>query len=859
MNKRKSNTGKSNTGKSNTGKSSTGKSSTSNKNKYVSSFIISDLNIELSDTLDFDIQFEKTPKLTFPNKEIENHMLDDLKFHSEVREAYKTWSMIKNLCSIHIYLKTNENIYYKYGFLNIYRLLSMFKFLDSNNVSNILAIDVTNDDSEESGLFYKKRLDMYIDAIQTYIVRKSNNTLNTYKINYLLADDLDNFDLDIIYKKINKWREHFDFIIITGTEEFFLLKEIRFFRELVNLPIFLFQIYILLYCQKKNGNAILYIDSTFQLQTKQLLYLLSTYYKNINVISHDDISMSNYVSVEGFKGIDDIELEKINQILQTIKSNYPHLGKNINIHSKTIRSKYGITKSIDKKTDIELFIKSFFTTKLPSIFLKKINSFEQKTTKRLMNKSLIFKHIETYLESENYTALTRIQESIKRYTRILFTELGLIYEDPLIVDTILAKYKEQLKQQKGGIIQNKNNKSNNSNTNKLIEYKDENTIFEYFIPSFQIRSDSIQVEIYRYILLETFKEHINKELKKNNIKITYSHVFPKWIMSQVKKNGDSDPVIPFSNKGFKLNNIQLIEDISNVGHVSMDKAELFVNSLRLKVLCSDMIDELLQLQKNESDISATIFEYNKNDVDYVKFHSSLDTGNNEIIDFIFSLTKSRYKSLFYKYKIQNNLGIDSTPGDDFHKNCFILILRYYTLESYNQQLAVAPRYYQYILDKYNTTTELFASSINTSLTHYCSLFSDIEYKFCSRGRFDSVRIKKGMYTANPPYSIDIMNIMVTNLLKSMDKSKYDIGVFIIIPAWDKDEHKYGIYKPLFDLKRCKYLVDYIKIYKKNAIFFDYFLNKKVTPCDVYIILLQNDKSKSKYKINLKVDVRNYWK
>jgi hypothetical protein len=390
------------------------------------------------------------------------------------------------------------------------------------------------------------------------------------------------------------------------------------------------------------------------------------------------------------------------------------------------------------------------------------------------------------------------------------------------------------------------------------EYSSKIHNFKYYIKNFKISSHTISTEIYRYIVIENFKKIINDKFKLYNFKLRYGDVFPKWLMSQTKHEHDFDPVIP---NGDKLNNKQLIIDISVLENISIKRAKYFVNELRLDKLCKNLIAKIIKLEfeKIISEHNILIYEYKSNKTDYIMIKVNIQfKDENEIKAFIFSVTKERYNSLFNKYKKVHNLGEYAKPQTDFVKKCFILLLRYYILESYNQQLAVAPSFYKYISEKYNAGFELFASSINSSLKGYFSLYPDIEDEFNSSGNFNNIKILKGMYVSNPPFSNDIMELMAKKILEWLE-SPEDVGFIVTIPAWDKDEHKYGKYMPLYILKESKYIIDIVKIEKKNSYFIDYLENKEITPVSVYVILLQNKKSQEKYKINLKNDIKNYWK
>jgi phosphorylated CTD-interacting factor 1 len=103
--------------------------------------------------------------------------------------------------------------------------------------------------------------------------------------------------------------------------------------------------------------------------------------------------------------------------------------------------------------------------------------------------------------------------------------------------------------------------------------------------------------------------------------------------------------------------------------------------------------------------------------------------------------------------------INRKINDSFIKLVMCIILRYNSLESYNQQLAILPDLNKYLHNKYNINFELFASSINCFYGNYCSLFFDLEKYFGSNGNFNLLNIKKGFYVANPPFDEEIIKII----------------------------------------------------------------------------------------------------
>ena len=94
---------------------------------------------------------------------------------------------------------------------------------------------------------------------------------------------------------------------------------------------------------------------------------------------------------------------------------------------------------------------------------------------------------------------------------------------------------------------------------------------------------------------------------------------------------------------------------------------------------------------------------------------------------------------------QKNSKIDG-ENINFKKNIMCLILRYNTLESYNQQLAVNPEFYEFLKRKHKTNFELFASSLNCNYDNYCSLFYDLEKEFNSLFLLDSGKTSNTFFT-----------------------------------------------------------------------------------------------------------------
>ena len=171
---------------------------------------------------------------------------------------------------------------------------------------------------------------------------------------------------------------------------------------------------------------------------------------------------------------------------------------------------------------------------------------------------------------------------------------------------------------------------------------------------------------------------------------------------------------------------------------------------------------------------------------------------------------------------------------------FILFLRYKSLNSNNQQLAVYESFYRDLQEHLRLNFELFGSAINTIFPNYCSLFYDIEKYFGSKGSFFDYPLKEGFYVANPPYDENIMFKMTNHILDTLSiATSAALSILLVIPCWDRNESKYGKFHSIEKLQKSPHTVFIKKIFKKNTKFFNYDTNQLVSPVDVYFILVSN--------------------
>jgi|LakMenE18May11ns_1017448.scaffolds.fasta_scaffold9955141_4 hypothetical protein len=356
---------------------------------------------------------------------------------------------------------------------------------------------------------------------------------------------------------------------------------------------------------------------------------------------------------------------------------------------------------------------------------------------------------------------------------------------------------------------------------------------------------SIFLEIQRYKEIKkikketemTLKNHINANAAPN---IDINSLLPKWFMLQYAYGAEQkDPIIPYNANKYN----QLKIDLKNLYNINYT-LELH-NKINLTQKCNLAINNL-----NNNIINNLKIEIVKID-NYRIYIITEELSLTEFNTTQYKIHKEIINKLKLNYINKDNIKTksDNIPTiSKFNELVICLIIRYNTLESYNQQLAVYPQFYKHMKTKYNINTELFASSLNFFFPNYCSLYYDLEQHFGSLGNFSEFNItNEDFYVANPPFDESIMTNMSIKILKWLSNSTRGLNFFITIPVWDENS-KYGRYEALEILKKSPYITFITKLEKHHSKFFDYYENKYKFPCKMYFILLQNKLGRDKYPI-----------
>lgn len=364
------------------------------------------------------------------------------------------------------------------------------------------------------------------------------------------------------------------------------------------------------------------------------------------------------------------------------------------------------------------------------------------------------------------------------------------------------------------------------------------------------------IELKRYVLYQNIKKDVNKILKenkilkKNKINIDVDNILPRFIMNQFKnKSIYIDPIFPYNADDYK----QLKGDLYYLSKKKLknDNITILIYELDLKNKFNNAIINLkayiLEYTSNIENYKYTIDIQKTKDFIYLNFDLN---KKSEYLHDSYKLNKFKLHTSLYNKLLENYL---YTKNDNNYKKLLTcLLLRYNILESNNQQLSINPEFKNEVKNKYKINFELFSSSINCEYNNYCSLFYDIEKNFKSKGNFSTIKLKKGFYISNPPFDEELMKDMSSKFVASLkDKNNEDLSILITIPYWIDDY--YGKYESYFLLKDSGFITYEKEITKENSVFFDYYLNKYVTPCKIFLIVIQNEKGKIKYKIDKEFD------
>lgn len=191
-----------------------------------------------------------------------------------------------------------------------------------------------------------------------------------------------------------------------------------------------------------------------------------------------------------------------------------------------------------------------------------------------------------------------------------------------------------------------------------------------------------------------------------------------------------------------------------------------------------------------------------------------------------TLTEKQYQLLRSRYTHKWSL---------FSCHVYSLVLRYKVIGNQNNHCSLPPN----LITKYKLG-ELFGSPLNTTSEVYYSPFEDIEMYFGSKGNFFTSEIQPGVYLANPPYDVLLVQNVFKTLISHLNKTPgltflVNIPIYYDIKVDLLDKHKENI----DNVKNHKYYIAENNLSRRKYCHYNYSSDTYIAVCNTKLILLSN--------------------
>ena len=409
---------------------------------------------------------------------------------------------------------------------------------------------------------------------------------------------------------------------------------------------------------------------------------------------------------------------------------------------------------------------------------------------------------------------------------------------------------------------------------ELHSYIDNNIEFEYSLNF--TKDTSIVLELYRgKLFCHIIKEFINKATVLFGTKIfsvkksfprTLTNLLSSWMFTlyaSEKFDPTFDPFLP-NNYTEIQSLINTLDDLVKYDE-NIKKPETLINLLMVYIVKT--YEEQHKLLLNYKKSSYYHDNKSKYKVRKIKIQQLRNNINyyfyKYIIDIEFEIKDKRLLNIIDNLlipldeydKLKNNY-TGNTNMDDM---ICIILFRYQLLGSNNHQLGVKSDIMHKMNDNYNLNFECFASSINNTFPHYCSIYQDVEQYFGSVGSFYNLIPKKGTFGINPPYQKNIIDsalLKVINFLYLAKEKNNELSFIITIPIWDIEGKKfftndlpqqyidYGDFEIIKIIQESEFHKITRMISKENFTYIDhnFKLTKNKTIQNTYVIILSTNEN-----------------
>jgi hypothetical protein len=401
--------------------------------------------------------------------------------------------------------------------------------------------------------------------------------------------------------------------------------------------------------------------------------------------------------------------------------------------------------------------------------------------------------------------------------------------------------------------------------NSNIEFKLKNNIdnieeLEPILELYKGKVFSFLLKIFTNDCIEIFGTQIFSI--KKSVSRTLTNMLSTWIFSlYVDYDFSSDYFLPTNYMNTTTLEI-ILQDMCKYDPKIINASER-IN----KVVTNLKTNYKNQLKLLEEYKKSNIFNNNKNNYKIKKVQIVQNKKNDMVfnkfeITVNFVIKDRRLQNIVNNILLPNKIyeklaSVYSGPKNKLDEYIWAILFRYQLLGSNNHQLAVLPDVMHKMNSDYNLNFECFASAINNTFNHFCSIYYDIERYFGSVGSFFNLIPIKGTFGFNPPYQKDVIDMGIIRLFNFLKNSKESLTFIITIPIWDlegryvmKQEYNnelekqnidYGEFPIIGMIKESEYFRSIRMIPKEKFTYIDhnFELYKNKTIQNTYVIILSN--------------------
>jgi len=312
-------------------------------------------------------------------------------------------------------------------------------------------------------------------------------------------------------------------------------------------------------------------------------------------------------------------------------------------------------------------------------------------------------------------------------------------------------------------------------------------------------------ELTENIPCNKFKHHRNIQDIWNNIK-TYTFSASSFLGGHPRKDGDEETIEKAKTvladlvKWTETNSVSLVE-AALLEHCTSMRARLdpLLHSLcspTVDSICAEMVDLADEyakrlLYEDPKALAKELFLWDsKAEVSVVvRPHRSMN-GIKELIMKYDQSEDVQQLNQTHLTKLKELFNLHCTKPEAFESSVWCLLRRYKSFfgldrfEGFGLQAALPPGAFQMLHNEFSVSIESFASPLNCYFTRYCSAFIDTDAPFGSLGSFYNFKPKSGSFEANPPFTEELMELMVSHIEQLLtDAGDSPLSFAIFIPEW----------------------------------------------------------------------------